>query len=349
MPLPEPEFITLAYAANILQCHPEQMQFLIFEGHLPAYVQSPPELFQFWGVKHDHLFICRCKPPFKWEVVNEKEGLSFLYIAVPTQSGDEIDFPPPFGAVDIDGVPTTRWWYQEEQLMFKMSEIRNIIEEYPLGLRNDDKALKVDTPKEMNIKPGPVSAVNFFTREKGDVWHIGFEKQEARIKRIDGLLYIAYLLEKPGTAILCGDLYQAASGKTPDKTMSKVVAIGEGLNIGSSKQGISDDKAQHDYWRQWQKLQDEIDNAEDNPEGEMVKKESQKKQDEITPFLKERTFTDKDTTRFQSNVQRRLKGAYKNISKAKMEELAKHLHDHINPDGAYGLIYNGALTWDITL
>ena len=196
--------------------------------------------------------------------------------------------------------------------------------------------------------PVKTSAVNFFTRE-GTIWHIGFEGRETRIKHLAGLQYIGYLLEKPGTSISCRELYQALSGIASEKTISEGAAIAEGLDTDHKKQAVSDYEATQLYRKQWQKLQDDIDNAEDNPEGEMVKEESKKEQDEISPFLKERTFTDKDRARFQSNVSKRLATAYAAIRKAGMGEMAKHLEAHIKPDGSYGLNYTGTLTWEITL
>jgi len=197
------------------------------------------------------------------------------------------------------------------------------------------------------IKPNETDS-NCFIRN-GDFWQIRYDGKERPIKNLDGIYYIALLLQKPGASISCRKLYQAASGKMPDKFLSEGSALDEGLYVDHKKQAISDPKAKRDYWKQWQELQADIGNAEDSPEGEMVKKESKKKQDEIMPFLEGRAFPDKDTKKVQSNIQKRLKVAYNAIDKAGMKNLEKHLRAHIKPDDAYGLMYTGSLSWDITL
>lgn len=249
--------------------------------------------------------------------------------------------------------------------------LRQALGQYGAGLKSvtiEDKLLKSvfksDDVENLNAAPqhdttphadqAPTTpqveagAVNFFTMLDNKHWQIGFNGKKAIIDPLAGILYIAYLLEKPGTSILCGELYQAASGKAPDNLMSEAVAIGQGLNIGSSKQAGSDYKAKKDYWREWKELQNEIDNAEDTPEGEMVRKESKKQKDNLEHLLNERNFADPNAKKVQINVKKRLDAAYKAIGKAQMKELAKYLQKHIKPDGAYDFVYSGSTPWEIT-
>jgi len=191
----------------------------------------------------------------------------------------------------------------------------------------------------------PRKPVNFFSRE-GAIWDIGFDGQTKRIQHCDGLLYIVYLLKKPGKSISCIDLYQAGSGKTPDSIMSESAAIDEGLNVGISKQKISDAKTRKICWDEYQKLQEEF------PHASMERQEEiQEKIDALIPFLnlKERPFADPNDKKAQVNIGKRLNTAYSAISKVGMEEMAKHLKDHINPDRAFGLSYTGILAWDIVM
>jgi hypothetical protein len=233
-------------------------------------------------------------------------------------------------------------------LFFRRADVE-AWELYQQGIAPQEIELQRQEPlKQGRKKSEQRKAANFFTRESNDYWHIGFEGKEARIKHLMGLQYIGYLLEKPGTTISCRDLYRAASGPTPANVMSEGTAIGEGLYADHKKQAVSGYEAKQCYWKQWQQLQDYIDNAEESPEGEMVKKESKKKQDEIMPYLKERSFADPDTKKAQSNLKKRLDKAYEAIREEGMENLVKHLKGHIKPDGALGLSYSGTLTWKIT-
>jgi hypothetical protein len=227
---------------------------------------------------------------------------------------------------------------------------------------SEDRAIKIEDKElhqeynrnEQNSTAKPATLpdqcpANFLCKENEYTWHIGFEAKSTRIKHFDGLLYIGYLIAKPGVPISCRDLYQAGSGKTPDGVTTKEVAIQQGLCLERTKQPTSDNKAKKDYWKLWKQLQDEIDNAEDNPEGELIKEENRKRQAEIEPYLKERVFIDPNDKKAQINIQRRLRTVYEAIDKAGMKNMAKHLQSKIKPDGALGLVYMGGVTWVITL
>jgi hypothetical protein len=198
-------------------------------------------------------------------------------------------------------------------------------------------------------------ASNFFTRGEDKHWRVGFNGEESIIDPLDGVHYIATLLQKPGISISCLNLYKLLSGNTPNKLMSEDVAIGEGLNIGSSKQAINSPKARDEYFRKYGKLADDLLKINDLPDSErtpehvMEAKEIEKEMAEIMPNLKERNFADPNNKKAQSNISRRLDDAYDAILKCGMDNLANYLKTHIKSDGEYGLRYTGAIVWDITI
>jgi len=186
-------------------------------------------------------------------------------------------------------------------------------------------------------------AVNFFIKENGDLWYIRFQGKEARIKDLAGLQHIARLLEvQPGTSISCRELYQVATRTVPDNAISEGAAIDQGLNIGSSKQEVSDHKAKEEYLKEYHKLQNDLENAESN----MERQEIEKEMDHIMNGLKGKHFADPDEKKAQVNVKKRLDTAYASIRDAKMNELEKHLRDSIKTDGAFGLKYTGSVNWE---
>jgi hypothetical protein len=252
------------------------------------------------------------------------------------------------------------WMYREsdvEEFKLKhkdfLEELRKqIVKTWKYRDHTEDDKEKALEPTDTK-KPLP-QPINFFARE-GDVWHIGFEGQTTRIRHLDGIYYIAILLQKPGKSISCRELYQTLSGKMQNKILSAGAAIAEGLNIGGSKQAISDPKVRKEYIKKYMKLENDllkINDLSDNdrtPEDEMVKKEIEKEMATIKPFLNVNTFADPNDKKAQVNIGKRLDTAYKAIRRTEMKEMEKHLRGHIKPDDAYGLFYTGSLTWDITL
>lgn len=81
----------------------------------------------------------------------------------------------------------------------------------------------------------------------------------------------------------------------------------------------------------------------------MERQEIKKEMDAIMPYLKKRNFADPNDKKAQGTVKKRLDKAYEAIRKRGMKEMAKHLQNNIKPDGAYGLTYTGAVTWEITI
>lgn len=204
---------------------------------------------------------------------------------------------------------------------------------------------KEDLDSNAELAENQHKNVNFFTKEKGDYWHIGFDGKEARIKHCNGLLFINYLLKKPGESITCQELYQALSGKTPDKIMTESAARDQELHI-SGKQEISSKKAKNAYLEELKNLKIELSMAETQEEREILNN----KIETINSHMKERKyFSDSNDKKAQVNIKKRLDIAYKAIDEAGMKKMAKHLRAHIIPDGAFGLSYTGDLAWNITI
>ena len=253
----------------------------------------------------------------------------------------------------------SRWMYRKsevEEFKSKNEDLWNELRQPALGERGiDGDRAENDRSKSLDskeIKKGltpPLQTTGCLLRESSSVWRIGYEGEQTSIKHLNGLLYICYLLEKPGVSISCRDLYHAGSRKTPDGVTSEDRAMNEGLYATHAKQTASDYKAKKNYWGIWNKLQDEIDNAEDNPEGELIKEENKKKQAEIEPYLKERVFIDPNDKKVQINIRKRLQTVYKAIEKADMKNMAKYLRSNIKPDGKLGLIYTGSAAWEIVI
>jgi len=190
-----------------------------------------------------------------------------------------------------------------------------------------------------------IHAVNFFKKNPGDYWHVRFDEdgKDVRIKHLNGLVYISYLLEKPGHIISCQELYRAASGKDAANVMSEDVAISEGYT-GYSKQAVSDPKTRKICWERYKELQEKLLNA-----GMEEKEEIEAEMKKLMPYLTRRNIPESNEKKVQVNIRKRLEAAYTAIKKAKMHKLAKHLQDHIKPDGAFGLCYSSSITWEITL
>ena len=197
--------------------------------------------------------------------------------------------------------------------------------------------------KQKELEPN--NAANFFKKSPGDYWHVRFDEdgRDVMIKHLDGLFYISYLLEKPGSIISCQKLYQAVSGKDAANAMSKDVAISEGLNIGSSSQPVYGERELALFREEYDNLKVELQSA-----GMEEREEIEEKLKQLKPCLTRRNFPESNEKKMQVNIRKRLDTAYKAIKKAKMHKLAKHLQDHIKPDGAFGLCYLGSITWEIT-
>lgn len=231
-----------------------------------------------------------------------------------------------------------------EDALFLLSDIAT----HPLDASVKKAPTVMNSEQNKHSTPVESMPTNFFTR-KGNFWEVGYEGETGTVSNLGGIRCIVTLLESPGKSISCRELYLTVSRKAPERTISEDVASSEGLHIGSRKQSVSDYTAKGDYFRQWQELQDTIDNAEDGPEGEMVKKESKEEQDKLRPYLKKRNFSDPNDKKAQINIKKRLDIAYEKLREASMTGLEEHLKIHINPDDAYGRIYTGVIKWVITI
>lgn len=189
---------------------------------------------------------------------------------------------------------------------------------------------------------------NFFIKE-GNNWHIGFEGKEARINHVDGLFYTSCLLNSPGKTIPDRDLYLAISGKGSYKTISIREAIAHDMHSGHKKQVIHDNKSKKDYHNKIKALQGEYAKVEEGntPEDEIMKGEIKKEIYNLLEILNERYFADPTDKKRQANLTKRFHTAYNAIGDAGMENLKKHLQDHIKTNKGYDRVYVGNMIWEI--
>ena len=233
---------------------------------------------------------------------------------------------------------------QTELPFAKLSELGKLFSDY---LKIHPPTLLFSTqdgPREgkPDIPDLNITDKNSFVK-KGNFWTIRHGDKEAIIKNLDGIHYIALLLDRPGKSVSCRELHLAVSGRMPEKNMSEGAAIDEGLNIGGSRQSVIDKKAKSEYLAQYRSLQNDLESAD----SEIERQEIEREMEIILQNLKEQAFPDKGMKKVQSNIINRLRDAYKALAKVSMKALAKHLEDHIKPDKAYGLCYSGAISWKI--
>ncbi len=264
---------------------------------------------------------------------------------------DILDFPPE-SQIFIIKYREENFTLSARKFFYKTNDIEVFLKKRERQEHNNTEIpSKASAPTEESTQALQTEpqAENYFKRN-GDFWTIRFQGKESKpIKHVNGLLYIAYLLERPGTSIDSLKLYNAVTYNTPDKTIDESAAIDDGLNVGNSKQVINDKVARNAYWKNWHEYQDNIDNAEDTPEGNMVKNESLQKQKELERWLKVRNFTDEQSKK-QTLIHGLLKTAYKNIkADHNMNKCADHLKTQIKTDGTLGYIYNGETKWKISL
>ncbi len=211
---------------------------------------------------------------------------------------------------------------------------------------NDDKREQFPDEKAAEEKEQISDTTPSFIR-KGEYWEVSHGGKTEMVRNLDGINYIVTLLEKPGTSVTCRELHHILHGNVPDRDMS----IGEAMERGLAGEGelkvVNDPDTGRNYWKRYQELQRTSANAGDDPEGAVIKSESEKEMQSLLEALNQRSFADPDAKKAQTNITRRLETAYKAITKVSMKKTGKHLRNYIRPDGAYGLIYNGDLTWKI--
>ncbi len=207
--------------------------------------------------------------------------------------------------------------------------------------QNEEKSVVLDRSINENHV---LNAANYLKRT-GNFWTIRFNGKEfGPIKHVDGLLYIAYLLERPGTSISCKNLHQSVSGITPGGIMDKSMAIEAGMNMGSSRQAVNDGKAKHDYFKKYRELQNSLELAE----SDLEKNEIEKEMADLLGAINAKTFT-KDDKKAQANLKKRMETAYKVLNTTGMKEISEYLRGNIKPNDAYDLRYTGEIAWEIII
>jgi hypothetical protein len=221
---------------------------------------------------------------------------------------------------------------------FPQKQTENLKESSALHSPEEQTEKPVETVSE--AKP---SDTNFFIRGDDKHWRVGFGGKKCTLDHLDGISYIAALLERPQTHASDRELYQVMAGTLPDNAISEDAAIDQGLNIEINKQEINDPKAKKNYLKRYNELQSDLENAESDLEKEEIEKEL----NEIIQCINEKNFVDPNVKKAQVNITKRLNAAYGSIRDAGMKELAKHLQDNIKTDGAYGRVYVGPVNWKI--
>lgn len=189
------------------------------------------------------------------------------------------------------------------------------------------------------------NARNYFRRD-GDFWTVKFQnEQSSPMKHVDGLLYIAYLLNKPNVSIPCQQLVQSVSAGTA-KTISEEQARAEGMKAGFKKQPISTTKERQIVKRKYEELQTKLESANMERQEE-IKEELLRLEQYLS--VKKRNFADPNDKKAQINVKKRIDKAYEVLTQAKMTDLRTHLEECVIPDDSYGRRYTGAFKWEIVI
>ncbi len=149
---------------------------------------------------------------------------------------NKIDLPPIFH-FDFDGIYKVKETFSEDRLLnewnfWVVTDAKDIAGQ---GLNdfimpNDDPvylytldAVKSESSPELDISVPPTQVtdikLNNFFHKNGDMWHVGFNGRDTNIKHVNGIAYIAYILEKPNESISCIELYIKISGDIPDNSI----------------------------------------------------------------------------------------------------------------------------------
>jgi len=242
-------------------------------------------------------------------------------------------------------------FFRVEELFFDLDDVEtwqsylnyDLIEEEKRAIHSDPTKQETGPTEQKTTEQGAV--LNSFTKN-GSFWEVCYEGETKMIRDLDGINYIVTLLRQPGNAMSCQDLFHSLLVNTLETVMTVNDAIGEGLHTGKVRQSIGTGKQRIICLEEYKKLEAEL------PEVGMEEQEKIKeKMARLRPFLnlKERNFVDPNDKRVQINIGKRLAKAYEAIRKGKMIKLAEHLQKHIKTDNAYGQIYTGSITWNITI
>ena len=197
---------------------------------------------------------------------------------------------------------------------------------------------------ETETTPAPQTG-NYF-KQNGKHWAIKFENEfAAHVDHVDGLLYIAHLLEKPGADISDQTLYQSAKRVTLKDAIDANEMIERNLSKGFKPQPIGTDKERRICQEKYLELEGKLETASLEEQDEI-----KEKMDKLVPFLnmKKRNFADPNDKKAQSNVTKRIDLAYDKLKEENMPGLVTYLKDTIKT-GDYGRRYVGPVNWKVEI
>lgn len=243
--------------------------------------------------------------------------------------------------------------FQTKNLILNSIFKRSEVAEYLSTIISNDQLEELQQNFEKIIATPPAPQIepqtgNYF-KQNGKHWAIKFENEfAAHVDHVDGLLFIAHILNNPGNVISDQNLYNLAKGTPLNEGKHKMTisaAKADGLNIDvSPPQEVNDQKAQIEYIKEYKQLQHDLDNAE----SDLEKKEIEDRMEELLPFLTRRNIPKPEDKKAQANITRLLNRAYESIQRENMPELAKYLKDNIKTDD-YGRRYVGPVVWVIEI
>jgi len=235
----------------------------------------------------------------------------------------------------------------EKQKDFFSDQITYFISDDVLNFEYDHGIKPTPAKESTPITQTKPQADNYF-KQNGNHWEIRFGIEfAAHVDHVDGLLYIAHILNNIDNVISDQKLYNLAKGATLNEDKDKMtvsMAIANDLHFDTPPQKINDPKAQNEYINKYKQLQHDLDDAESNLEKNEIEYEMEK----LLPFLTRRNIPNPEDKKAQVNITRLLDRAYARIKKANMPNLAKHLSDKIKPDN-YGRKYSGTFIWQIEI
>lgn len=225
-----------------------------------------------------------------------------------------------------------------DKLIFKGEDIRKFEKENDIDLPIPDAEIKPLLQTE-------TSAENYFKRN-GKHWAIKYKNYVAdHIDHVDGLQYIAQLLEKPGKDISDQTLYKLAKGVELKETSCENEMNEHNLSMGFKPQPIRTEKERRICKAEYEKLKGELETASIE-EREKISEKMEK----LEPYLnmKKRNFSNPNDKKAQSNIKKRIDLAYDKLKEENMSELVTHLENTIKTSD-YGRQYTGAVIWEIKI
>ncbi len=218
-----------------------------------------------------------------------------------------------------------------DSLLFRMEQILNYEIEHNL---------------EINMPSPPPEAPKHFFFQEGDVWKVGFDGEETTIRDLDGMKYIAYLLQRQGKEVNVQDLYRTAhpvAGDLISDQMPAQVSQNELHAQGSRRRGKRVTKKQEKAWMdKYEDLQARLEEADISKREDL-----EKEMDALVSRMGSLRQADMDTTyhvQFQKNVRRGIDRAFAAIEEKGMSLLTHHLYENIKPSGEYSYKYIGEIT-----